>query len=326
MTSPAPAPPTVTTLPYDALVVGGGVAGLSAALVLGSARRRVLVADGGAPRNAPAAHSHGFLTRDGVEPGELVRLAREEVEGYGVEVVPLAVEDLDRWGEGFRATLGDGSSVTARTVLLATGLVDELPDVPGVRERWGRDVPHCPFCHGHDVEGTPIATLASTEASFHQALLLRQWSDDVVLFTHTAPSPPPDVARQLAARDVRVVEGPVECLVVEDDRLVGVLMSDGRTVPRSAVFVTPTFRARDGLVTPLGARTTHDECARWVEVDDHQRTSVPGLWAAGNVTDPGAQAITAAAEGSRAGVSMNVFLVDDDVERAVQRRVHTSGG
>src|SRR3954454_7190346 len=190
---------------YDVVVIGGGAAGLSGALVLSRARRRVLVIDAGNPRNAPAAHMHGYLSRDGAPPSELLRAGREEVKGYGGEGLSGTVSGLvPDDGPGFRVDLVDGQRLSARRLLVTTGLRDELPDVPGLTERWGRDVLHCPYCHGHEVRDRPIGILGTGPFAVHQALLWRQWSDDVVLFRHTAPAPTDDEREQLAARGIAV--------------------------------------------------------------------------------------------------------------------------
>ena len=185
------------------MVVGGGAAGLSAALVLGRARRRVVVIDAGTPRNAPAAHMHGFLSRDGMPPGELLATARAEVRNYGVEIVEDEVVELST---GFTVRLGGGRSIGARRLLVATGAVDELPDIPGARERWGRDFLHCPYCHGWEVRDRPIGVIGTGTGSAEHAQLLRQWSDDVVFFTHTYVASASEQAA-LAARGVEVIDG-----------------------------------------------------------------------------------------------------------------------
>src|ERR671921_123670 len=172
---------------YDVLVVGGGAAGLSGALMLGRSRRSVLVVDAGEPRNAPAVGVHGFLTRDGMEPSVLLEAGRAEVLGYGVEVLEGRVASAEAADDGFVATLEGGRWVRARRLLVTTGVVDELPDIPGVRERWGRDVLHCPYCHGWEVRDQPVGILASGPMAVHQALLFRQLTEDVTLFLHTGP-------------------------------------------------------------------------------------------------------------------------------------------
>ena len=220
---------------YDVVIVGGGAAGLSAALVLGRARRTVAVVDAGAPRNAPAAHMQGFLSRDGMPPQDLLEIGREEVTGYGVEIIDGSVTQIE---PGFVVRLASGDTLAARRVLLTTGVSDDLPAIPGVRERWGRDLLHCPYCHGWEVRDQPLGVLGTHPAAVAHAQLIRQWSDDVVFFAHTGDVSAPERA-QLAARGIRVVDGEVVRLVVDDDRLTGVELADGSVVPRTAVFIRP---------------------------------------------------------------------------------------
>jgi thioredoxin reductase len=295
---------------YDVVVVGGGAAGLSAALVLGRARRRVAVVDAGEPRNAPAAHMHGFLSRDGMPPADLLAAARAEVRGYGVELVDDRVVEV---ASGFTVRLGEGRTVTARRLLLATGAVDELPDIPGAGERWGRDFLHCPYCHGWEVRDQPIGVLGTGPGSVEHAHLLRQWSDDVVFFAHTYPITT-DERAALHARRVHVVDGLVARLSVSDDRLDAVLLTDGRAIPRAAIFIRPALRPpNDGLIQSLGCEV--DESG-FVLVDETGRTSVAGVWAAGNTSNPRAQVITAAGEGSAAAIALNAHLVEEDARSA----------
>jgi thioredoxin reductase len=291
---------------YDVAVIGGGAAGLSAALVLGRARRRVAVIDAGTPRNAPAAHMHGFLSRDGMPPADLVAAARAEVRGYGVDLVDGRVVEI---ANGFTLRLAGGRTIEARRLLLATGAVDELPDIPGARERWGRDFLHCPYCHGWEVRDQPIGVLGTNAGSVDHAHLLRQWSDDVVFFAHTYPLTTTERAT-LHARGIQVVDGLVERLSVVGDRLDAVRLSDGRAVPRTAVFIRPALHARiDGPVASLGCTLDADG---FVRVDATGRTSVPGVWAAGNAANPRAQVITAAGEGSAAAIDINTDLVKEE--------------
>jgi thioredoxin reductase len=253
---------------YDVVVVGGGAAGLNAALVLGRARRRVAVVDAGAPRNAPAAQMHGFLSRDGTPPAGLLAAGRVEVAGYGVELLEGRVEHIDPGGQpGFLVPLAAGPVLAARRVLVATGLRDELPELPGVPERWGKDLLHCPYCHGYEVRDQPLGVLGTGPRSVDQALLVRQWSADVVFFPHT------------------------------------VELAGGQVVLRRAVFVVPRMLPHDGLLTGLGCTKDGDG---WVITDASGRTSVPrGVWAAGNVADPRAQVVTAAGVGSAAAIAIN---------------------
>jgi thioredoxin reductase len=298
--------------PYDIAIIGGGPAGLSAALVLGRARRRVVVIDAGSPRNAPAAHMQGFLSRDGTPPTDLLRAARAEILGYGVEVLE---DQVVHAAAGFELGLARGPVLRARRVLLATGAMDELPEVENARERWGRDLLHCPYCHGWEVRDQPLGVLATGPGSVQHAHLLRQWTDDLILFTNTSTVTAEERAT-LAARGIAVVDGAVERLVVADNRLRAVQLTDGRTVPRDAVFVRPSLSARaDGLAAALGCDVLADGL---VATDADGRTSVPGVWAAGNATNPRAQVITAAGEGSAVAIAMNNELVEDDVRRAIR--------
>jgi thioredoxin reductase len=304
---------------YDVAVVGGGAAGLSAALVLGRARRRVAVVDAGAPRNAPAAHMQGFLSRDGMPPGDLLAAGRAEVTGYGVELVKDQVVGIEA---GFFVRLAGGQVLRARRILIATGVRDELPDIPGVRQRWGRDLLHCPYCHGWEVRDQPIGVLGTQPGSVQHAQLVRQWSDDVVFFVHTYDLTPGERV-QLEARGVSIVTGEVARLVVEDDRLTGVELIDGRVIARTAVFIRPgNLPHPDGLLTGLGCEVNE---AGFVSVDATGRTSSFGVWAAGNVADPRAQVITSAGAGSAAAFAINADLVQEDVERAVEDH-HVTGG
>ncbi|GAA4692995.1 NAD(P)/FAD-dependent oxidoreductase [Pseudonocardia yuanmonensis] len=304
---------------YDVVVIGGGAAGLNGALMLARARRSVVVIDGGEPRNAPASGVHGLLGREGMPPGELLERGRAEVRGYGGGIVPGEVTDVTREGDGFRVVLGDGRVTRARRLLVTTGLVDELPDVRGLRERWGRDVVHCPYCHGWEIRDQAIGVLASGPMSLHQVQLFRQWSTDVVFFTHTSAPPAGEAAEQLAARGVTVVEGAVESLVVVDDRLVGLRLADGRTVAREAVAVASRMVARAGFLGSLGLRTVEHPsgAGEHLRTDATGRTDVPGVWAAGNVTDPSAQVGAAAAGGAWAAAQINADLIGDETRRAV---------
>ncbi|MFI6510952.1 NAD(P)/FAD-dependent oxidoreductase [Streptosporangium sp. NPDC050855] len=311
---------------YDVVVAGGGAAGLSGALALSRARRSVLVIDAGAPRNAPAAHAHNYLTRDGTSPLELLAAGREEVTGYGGRITRGEVVAAERLESGdFRVTLGDGSAVTARRLLVTTGLVDELPQVTGLAERWGREVLHCPYCHGWEVRDRPIAVLGTGPFAVHQALMWRQWSSQVTLLLHTAPEPGTEESEQLAARDIAVVRGKAEALEVTGDRLTGVTMADGRTIPCVAVVVAPYFTARAGVLTSLGLEATAQEMGghvigTYIASDPAGATAVPGVWVAGNVALLNETVIGAAAAGLRAGVAINTDLIAEDTRLAVAAR------
>ena len=314
---------TSTDHNYDAVIIGGGAAGLSGAVTLARSRRSVLVIDAGQPRNAPADGVHNYLGREGTPPGELLAIGRAELAGYGGEVVSGVVTAARREDDGgFRVTLEDGREVSARRLLVTTGLVDELPELPGVAERWGRDVLHCPYCHGWEVRDQAIGILATGPTAVHQALLFRQLSDDVTFFRHTGPELPEDEAAQLAALGVRMVDGEVSGLEVAGDRLSGVRLVSGEVVPRAVVVVAPRFTANDGVLASLGLTAAEQEMrgavvGSAVAADPTGATAVPGVWVAGNVSDLSAQVVVSAAAGLRAGAMINADLVAEDARLAV---------
>lgn len=308
---------------YEVVVVGGGAAGLSAAVALGRARRSVLLVDAGEPRNAPTHGVHNFLTRDGVDPLELQRLGREEVARYGGAFLAASATGAIRDDTGFRVETTAGT-VTAARLVVATGLTDELPTVPGLRERWGRDVVHCPYCHGFEVADQALGVLATTPLSSHQAWLFRQWSSDVVFFQHTAPELPAERREELLARGVRIVEGEVVEVVTTDDAISGVRLADGTVVERRVLVVGAPVRVDSPVLDALGL-AKEPVVMGDVEIGDHYpsgpggTTSIPGLHLAGNVTDPQAQVVTAAGAGLMAGATLNAGLIAEETAAAVAR-------
>ncbi|MFJ4541430.1 NAD(P)/FAD-dependent oxidoreductase [Streptomyces tibetensis] len=320
---------------YAVVVVGGGAAGLSAALVLGRARHRTLVIDAGEPRNAPAAHMQGYLTRDGMPPAEFLAIGREEIARYGVELVRDRVVDVTRGedltegqgedftgaqSDGFTVVLAGGRTVRARRLVVATGLKDELPAVAGVAERFGRDVLHCPFCHGWEVRDQPFGVLATTPASVHQALMVSQWSKDVRFFLHTVAEEElsDEDLRRLAAAGVEVVPGEVAGLVTENDRLTGVRLADGSEHARSVLFLAPRAVPQTGLLEGLGAELHETPFGAYPVVDATGLTSVPGAWAAGNAIGFAEQVVHAASGGYRAATAIVGDLLMTDLDAVAQ--------
>ncbi len=267
---------------HDIVIVGGGTGGLSAALTLARSRRSVVVVDGGQPRNAPAEGVHNYLTRDGTSPGELLALGRAEVEGYGGLIIHAQAVSTTRTPTGFAISLDSGDVVEGQRLVIATGVWDELPDVPGVREGWGHSVIHCPYCHGWEVRDRRIGVLGTGAGSIHQALLFSQLSDDVTLYLH-ALELTDDERAALAARQVRIADGPVasvESLGV--DALVVAPITHPRLDAFAGIGVTP--------------ESLHD---------------TPGVWAIGNVAEPNAQVIGAAAAGVMAAARINWDLIEN---------------
>ncbi|WP_433355837.1 FAD-dependent oxidoreductase [Microtetraspora malaysiensis] len=308
---------------YDVVVVGGGAAGLSGALTLARARRSVLVVDDERPRNAPAGHVHNYLGREGTPPAELATAGRDEVTRYGGQIVSGRVEAAAKDGDGFLVTLDGARHVRARRLLVTTGLVDELPDVPGLAERWGRDVLHCPYCHGWEVRDRRVGVLATGPLAWHQAELWRQWSPDVLVLLHHAPQPDAERAERLAARGIVVVDGPVAGVETSGDTLTGVRLASGEVVALDAVVVASRLSARADVLESLGLETVEVEIGGHivgtrVPADPTGATAVPGVWVAGNVADVQAQVIASAAAGLTAGAAINADLIAEDTRDAVE--------
>lgn len=302
---------------YDALVIGGGAAGLSAALMLGRARRRTLVLDAGSPRNRFAAHMHGVLGHDGLDPAELLRRGRDEVAVYGVEVRPGSVDRVDEHGDDLVATLADGSTITARVVVLATGVTDELPPVPGLAARWGVTVLHCPYCDGWEVRDRTIGVLATGPASLHQIELLRQWTDDVVAFVHAMGEVPADALERMRARGIRVVDAAVVEVVGDGTSIDHVRTADGVEHRVDAIFTAGTLVPHDDAVAHLDLAREDGPTGSVLAVDMRGATSHPRIFAAGNVVLPFGTVPLAMGAGSMAGGGANAALVAADAAAAV---------
>ena len=301
---------------WDVVVIGGGSAGLSAALTLARARRRVAVIDSGAPRNAPAAAAHGLLGQEGINPLELLATGRQEAAAYGAHLLQDEVVGAAQTDEGFAVDLRSGARIHAGQVLIATGTRDELPAIPGLAERWGRDVVHCPYCHGWEIRDQRIGMIATGEMSAMQALLFHQWTDRLWFFPgdHTFPT---DQLDRLAAVGISVVDGEVARVEVADDALTGITMNDGSRYDLDAVAVPSLTAARLKGLEGLGVETVENAAGIAVVADATGHTSVPGVWAAGNVVNPGMQVSEAAANGARVAMTINTELVFARADRAV---------
>ncbi|MEU9982880.1 NAD(P)/FAD-dependent oxidoreductase [Streptomyces sp. NPDC050856] len=309
----------------DAVVIGGGAAGLSGALMLARSRRSVVVIDSGTPRNAPAAGVHGLLGLDGTPPAELLHKGTEEVRRYGGlvvagQVVSAAPATASAEGDPrFTVTLADGRTLRARRLLVATGLRDELPDIPGLAEHWGHGVVHCPYCHGWEVRDEPIGVLAAGPASVHHALLFRQLTDDLVYFTR-GTGLDRDTRARFAARDIRVVDTPVTAIdAAEDGTIAGVRLADTQVVARRVLAVATRMQARtDGLdELKLPVRELPGGMGRHFATGTAGTTEVPGVWVAGNATDLTAQVGASAAAGALAGAHINADLATADTHAAL---------
>lgn len=309
------------TTRYDVVIVGGGSAGLSAATTLGRALRSVLVIDSGTPRNAPAAGVHGYLSRDGMNPGELLSVGRSEVLSYGGTVIDGEAVSARRTPDGFEVILGDARRFSGRRLLVTTGLTDELPPIDGLREQWGKGVVHCPYCHGWEIRGQRIGVLGTGPLSVHQALLFRQWSRDITLFLNDTVQPTDEEWDKLAARSVKVVDGAVASVDSVDGVLTGLTLREGRSFDLQALAVGARMEARSALLESLGliSQVHPSGAGRFIPAGDMGgATAVRGVYAAGNVTNLMAQMITAAAEGVMSGARINADLIEEETRWAVE--------
>jgi thioredoxin reductase len=291
---------------YDAVVVGGGAAGLSAALVLGRARRRVLVCDTQQPRNAASPAAHSVFTRDGTAPSELLAIGRAQLAPYGVELRSVAVTQAHKADHGFQLTLADGEHVCSRTVVLATGVRDVLPPIAGIDAFWGTSVLHCPYCHGWEVRDQPIAVLGIGDVAVYLTYLLRNWSTDLVLCTNGPGQLTSAQQDRIASLDIEIYEQPIVRLTGAQAQLERIHLIDGTVLERHALFLRPAQEPQSRLAHNLGCTIGEDGL---VVVDEHGQTSVPGIYAAGDMTRQAQQIIFAAADGARAAIAINHAFV-----------------
>jgi thioredoxin reductase/SAM-dependent methyltransferase len=314
--------PQVVERHCDVCIVGGSVAGLAAALQLSRQRRSVIVVDSGEPRNAPAAHLHGYLGADGLAPVELVERGRVDVRKYGGEVLTNRVMQVSRTDDGwFRVELSSGHCVLARRVLAATGLLDRLPEVEGVAEHWGRGVVHCPFCHGFEVRDQRIVQIVVRAIDLHPTVLWRHLTDRFTLVLQDPALAADDRLPGLRAAGVDIRIGPVTRVVGDEgDAITGVELADGTAVEADHVVVRSQVQARVEPFVGLGLTTVQHAAGAGavVPVDQTGQTAIPGLYAAGNVTDPSLQLAQAAAHGGLVGAMISFSLAEEDVLAAAR--------
>ncbi|MBA8829846.1 FAD-dependent oxidoreductase [Alpinimonas psychrophila] len=308
---------------HDVIIIGAGAAGLSAGLVLARAQANVLLIDAGNPRNGGAAEMHGFVSRDGLSPTEFLAIARNEVIGYGATVLCASVRSIEREINGcFTVTLSTGLVTSARALLIATGLTDKLPAIAGVQDRWSTLVHYCPYCHGFEVLDKAIVVIGGPvrEMSIKQAGLLRKYSDRVTFVTHGIELTDSERHR-LEAFGVSVVDGAISRLVGHTGEIDGVALAGGTIIACEAVFIAPPQRPNDELLRDLGCAVDPD--SDFITVNQMGQTTVPGVWAAGNVVTPTAQVITAAGAGSASAIAINGWLLNKDLDDASAHVAHS---
>jgi thioredoxin reductase len=300
---------------YDVVVVGAGSAGLSAALALGRARRKVLVLNGGAPRNAPTNASHNFFTRDGTPPGELVKIGLEQLEPYGTKVQPHDAESIRKTKDVFELTLDNGQRVVSRKIVLATGVMDVLPEIPGFRELWGKNIHHCPYCHGWETRDRPLAVYAQGEMGYQFAVMIRHWSKDLVVCCNDNAPFSNEQRQHLKQLNLQVIETPIQRLETGEHGLKAIVFRDGRRLEREHIFMRPPHQQRSSLALQLGCIMSED--GLYVKVNGTGETSVPGVYAAGDMTGQMQALSQAVASGTLAGAMLNHALVFEEAKQAV---------
>ena len=305
--------------PWEVVVIGGGTAGLSAALILARARRRVLVLDSGEPRNRFAPHMHGVLSRDGYSPLQLLADGRREVRAADGVIESATVAHVRAVEEGFEIETRAGDVVGAGRIIVATGIRDDLPAIEGFAEQWGRGVVMCPFCDGFETRGTAIAVFASTPTGLHRAHMLRSYSPDVTVYTAGMGEIPAEDLSALAARGIRLDDRTVVRLVTDGGAVTGLELADGTVAAADVVFAEPTFVALDGVLRELGAEQSETFFGPWTAVDAQGKTSVDRVWAVGSSANPAALVPIAAASGVVAAVAVTGELVTEDIRAAVAR-------
>ncbi len=310
-----------TPIPYwDAIIVGGGSAGLSAALMLGRAQRRALVVDAGKPRNRFADHMHGMLGHEGTPPADFLALGRSEVERYGIQFENGIVESVREAPLGLDIRLVGEHCLTARTLIVATGVTDILPQIPGLQERWGTSVLHCPYCHGLEVANRELGVLAHSSAALHQVQMVRQWSDRVKLFFTEPHNLAPEIRNRLESRQIEIIDSPAVEILGDGMAIDAVRTADGRDIAADAIFTLSSLAPRDDFLSSLNLERTNLPFTEdsFLAADQSGRTSHQRIWAAGNVVNPMANVPMAIGAGAFTGAAVNGFLVEEDFDMAME--------
>jgi thioredoxin reductase len=298
---------------YDVVVVGAGSAGLSAALALGRSRRKVLVLNGGNPRNTPARASHNFFTRDGTPPIELMTLGLEQLKPYNIDVRSCNAESIEKIKDAFEITLDNGERTSSRKIILATCVVDVLPDIPGFHELWGKTIHHCPYCHGWEVRDRPLAVIVQGGLGYLFAVMIRHWSKDVVVCSNGEAGFSDEQRQELERLNLKLIETPIRHLEVESEQLKAIVFTDGTRLEREHIFMRPPHQQRSPLARQLGCIMSDDDL--YVKVNSSGETSVSGIYAAGDMTGQMQAVSQAVASGTMVGAMLNHGLVFEDASR-----------
>ncbi len=294
---------------HDAIIIGGSFAGLSAAMYVARARRSVCIVDAGSPRNRFAAHSHGFFAQDGSEPGAMLATARSQVAAYPtVSFIQGEAIRAAREADGFSVRLASGEVLEGARLVLAFGISDELPAIPGLTERWGASVLHCPYCHGYEFSGRRLGVLNVSPMSLHQAMLIAEWGP-TTLYLNGDSGPDPAALATLRERGVRIEPAPVRALHGAGARLSAIELADGRMSAVDALYLGPRTRLNSDLAQQLGCETDEGTWGPVIRTDEQRMTTVPGVYAAGDITRSAHNVTWASADGVTAGLALHRSLV-----------------
>lgn len=293
---------------YDVAIVGGGPAGLSAALILGRSVRKVVVFDFDSTRNAPSKTAHGVFTRDGTSNRKLLEIARCQLAPYDVKIIEKEVKDIQREDKSFKIYSEEGPQVTSRKVIISTGVVDILPDIPGIEKYWGKTVVHCPYCHGWEFRNQPIAVLINRYTALNLASLINGWSDDLVLLSDGPADLEDEVQKKLDSNEISVIQEKITSLTGSDGKLDEIVLQNGKKLKRKALFIQPRQRFHSKLVKQLDLKLKDGR----IDTNRFGETSIPGMYAAGDTAPNMQQVAIAAASGTEVGIAINHKLVEED--------------
>jgi thioredoxin reductase len=293
----------------DAIIIGGSFAGLSAAMYLARARRSVWIIDTGLPRNRFSDYSHGFFTHDGSAPGDMLAIARAQVDAYPTTTfVDAEAISAAREQDGLSVRLGTGDVLRSTALVLAFGISDELPNVPGIAERWGKSVLHCPYCHGYEFSGRRLGVLHVSPMSIHQAMLIAEWGE-TTLYLNGAPAPDDATLAQLHERGISIEPAPISALQGRGVSLSALDLADGRTADVDALYLSPRFHLNSEIGQQLGCETDESPLGRIIRTDGTKLTTVPQVYAAGDITRAAHNVTWASADGVMAGMAVHRALV-----------------
>lgn len=295
---------------YDCIIVGGGSAGLSAALVLGRARRKVLVCDKGDPRNAPAHEAHSFFTRDGTNPIELLKIGRRQLKTYKtVSYQAVGIERITKTKNGFQVVFDDGTTSESRKILLAFGVTDEFPPIENFADFWGKSVFHCPFCHGYEVQDQPLAVVGKGEIGVGMVALLKSWSSDIILCTNGKSELSAEHRKLLRKHGAVVRREKILGFEGSNGQLKKIVFGKGEKLARNGVLIRPKQKLRSDLAQQLGCDLNEFDL---IKVDNFNETTVKGVFAAGDITSPMQSIAAAVGQGSAAAGGITHALINED--------------